>query len=180
MSNVEVLLRDRVQNLGTCGDVVRVKSGYARNYLLPRRLAVPATEENKKMLERRTVRMAAEDAAMAADLQRRVNALAAITVETIERTDSQGHLYGSVNAARAAEMLTAAGFPCEERDIRMERPIKAVGTHAVRVHLLADSYGEFTIEVKPEAPLASEQEAPPEPADESVEDEGTEDEGSDA
>lgn len=164
MSNVEVLLRDRVQDLGTCGDVVRVKSGYARNYLFPRRLAVPATEENKKMLERRTSRMAAEDAAIAADLEKRIKALAAITVSTIERTDDQGHLYGSVNAARAAELLAAAGFPCNERDIRLDRPIKAVGTHAVRVHLLADTYGEFTLEVKPKDPpaeaVASEPEAP--------------------
>jgi len=170
MSNVEVLLRDRVQSLGTCGDVVRVKSGYARNYLFPRRLAVPATDENKKMLARRTQRMAAEDAAMAADLQKRVQALAAVSVETVERTDAQGHLYGSVNAARAAELLTAAGFPCEERDIRLERPIKEVGTHQVRVHLLADTYGEFTLEVKAqdapaapaEAPAAAEPETPAE------------------
>ncbi len=153
MANVEVLLRDRVQNLGTCGDVVRVKSGFARNYLFPRRLAVPATEENKKMLSRRTERMAVEDAAIAADLEKRIAVLAGITVTTVERSDAQGHLYGSVNAARAAELLTAAGFSAEERDIRLERPIKTIGTHAVRVHLLGDTYGEFSLVIQaPDAP----------------------------
>jgi large subunit ribosomal protein L9 len=150
MSNVEVLLRERVQSLGTCGDVVRVKSGFARNYLYPRRLAVPATEENKRMLARRTVRMAAEDAALAADLERRQARLAELELTTVERADAHGHLYGSVNAARAAELLTAAGFPCAERDIRLERPIKNVGTHPVRVHLLRETYGEFRLLVRAE------------------------------
>ena len=126
------------------------------------RLAVPATNENKKMLVRRTERIRAEDAAMAAELEKRIAALAAITVSTVERNDAQGHLYGSVNAARAAELLAAAGFPCEERDIRLERPIKTVGTHQVRVHMHGDTHGEFTLEVKPE----NEPEPEPEVSDE--------------
>ena len=149
MKDVEILLRERVGTLGRCGDVVRVKSGYARNYLYPLRLAVPATEENKRQLARRAQRMAAEEAAMMADIEKKVAALSALSLETSEKADENGHLYGSVSAARAAEILTAAGYPCQERDVRLERPIKTAGSHEVPIHVHAETIASFTLVVKP-------------------------------
>jgi large subunit ribosomal protein L9 len=151
--NVEVLLRERVENLGRCGDVVKVAPGYARNFLYPRRLAVPATEENRRMLARRTARVAAEEAVVIAELSQKAAGIAALTLTTIEKADEHGHLYGSVSPARAAELLSAAGYPCQEKDIRLARPIKTLGTHAIPVHLHADVQAEFTLEVL--APAAS-------------------------
>lgn len=148
MANVEVLLRERVGDLGRCGDVVKVAPGYARNFLFPRRLAVPATEENKRQLARRAKRMAAEEAAMQADIQKRVAALERLTLTAIEKADETGHLYGSVSAARAAEILSAAGYPCAERDVRLEKPIKTVGSHPVPIHVHAETFATFTLVVE--------------------------------
>jgi large subunit ribosomal protein L9 len=149
MKDVEVLLRERVGTLGRCGDVVKVKPGYARNYLYPLRLAVPATEENKRQLARRAKRMAAEEAALMADIEKKVAALSALTLETAEKADENGHLYGSVSAARAAEILTAAGYPCGERDVRLERPIKTAGSHEVPIHVHEETFASFTLVVNP-------------------------------
>lgn len=148
MANVEVLLRERVPSLGRCGDVVKVSAGYARNFLYPRSLAVPATEENKRTLARRAKRMAAEEAAQMADIERRAAALAALVLRTVEKADEHGHLYGSVSAARAAELLTAAGYPCEERQVRLDRAIKTAGTHRVPVQVHAETFAEITLVVE--------------------------------
>lgn len=148
MAQVEVLLRDNVESLGRCGDVVRVSAGYARNYLLPRRIAVTATEENKRVMERRRAVLEAEEAARTADLQRRVELLTGTTVTASEKADENGHLYGSVSAARVAELLVAAGRPCEEREVRLERPIKETGSHEVVVHLHAEHQATITVVVE--------------------------------
>ena len=92
MKNIEVLLRDYVENLGRCGDVVQVAAGYARNYLLPSKLAVPATEDNKKLMERRRVRLDAEEAAHLAEIEARVAALSSISVRTVENVDENGDI----------------------------------------------------------------------------------------
>jgi len=150
MRNIEVLLRERVENLGRCGDVVKVAAGYARNFLLPRRLAVPATEDNKRMMARRAERLIAEEAALIADLKKRAAALAALSLRTVEKADAVGHLFGSVSAQRAAELLTQAGYPCDEKDVRLARPIKEIGTHKVPIHLHAEVSTEITLVVASE------------------------------
>ena len=146
MKRVEVLLRDNVPNLGRCGDVVAVAAGYARNYLLPRRMAVSATPENVKMMQRRKVRLDAEEAALMADIEARINALTALELSTSERADDQGHLFGSVNAATIAKLITDKGFETDEKHVRLETPIKEVGEHEVVVHV----HGEHTATVKVE------------------------------
>ena len=150
MKRVQVLLRDHVDNLGRCGDVVQVAAGYARNYLLPNRMAVPATEENVKMMQRRKARLDAEEAAMMADIQKRIDALSAVTVSTSGKADENGHLFGSVNAAAVAKLLEEKGFGIEEKDVRLGAPIKAVGTHEVPVHVHADLVATVKVEVKAE------------------------------
>ena len=151
MKRVQVLLRDHVENLGRCGDVVHVAAGFARNYLLPNRMAVPATEENVKMMQRRKARLDAEEAAMMADIQKRIDALSAVTVTTSGKADENGHLFGSVNASAVAKLLAEKGFGIEEKDVRLGAPIKAVGTHEVPVHVHGEHTATVQVEVTAEA-----------------------------
>src|SRR5688500_406431 len=95
---VEVLLRDNVRDLGRCGDVVKVTPGYARNFLLPRRIAVEATEDNKRAMTRRRAVLDREEAQRTAEIEARVAALSGIVVKTSGKADDEGRLYGSVNA----------------------------------------------------------------------------------
>jgi large subunit ribosomal protein L9 len=154
MKNVEVLLRDHVENLGRCGDVVRVKPGYARNYLLPLRLAVSATEENKRMMQRRRVRLDAEEAARSAEIDARVAAFEGVTVTTGMRADEHGHLYGSVNASAIASLLRATGREIEDKDVRIGAPIRSVGSHTVRLHVHGERYATIAVVVEAEGSIA--------------------------
>lgn len=149
--NIEVLLREHVDTLGRCGDVVSVRSGYARNFLFPKKFAVPATDENRRVIARRAARIDAEEAAHRESLASVAEALNALVVTTVEKADAEGHLYGSVNAARIAELCTAAGVEVEEGKVRLEHPLKAVGEHKVEVHLFADLSAEVTVQVQAEA-----------------------------
>jgi large subunit ribosomal protein L9 len=147
MRDTEVLLREHVENLGRCGDVVRVKPGYARNFLLPHRLAVAANADNKKMVERRRVRLEAEEAAVAADVALRVEKLSGLALTTAEKADDNGHLYGSVTAQRVVELLAAAGHACADRDVRLEKPLKSVGVHELEIHVHGDQSATITLEI---------------------------------
>jgi len=149
-NKVEVLLRDNIKTLGRCGDVVRVAQGYARNYLLPRRLAVTANEENKKAMVRRRAILDAEEAKRDAEIVLRVNSLNGIMVATKVKADENGHLYGSVNAATIVALLERAGHRYEEKAIRIDAPIKAVGTHPVKVHVHGDHFAEVKVVVEAE------------------------------
>lgn len=144
MKTLEVLLRDDVQGIGDCGDIVRVSAGYARNFLLPRRLAVQATPDSIAMMQRRRERMDADRAARNAEYERLVELLGALTLTTSERADENGHLFGSVSAGAVAELLAGAGHRMEERQVRLAAPIKSVGTHEVPVHV----HGDHTAMVK--------------------------------
>ena len=150
MKRVEVLLRDNVPNLGRCGDVVAVAAGYARNYLMPRRIAVPATADNVKVMQRRKVRLEAEEAALMADIEARINALQNVSLAAAERADDNGHLFGSVSASTIAKLLSEKGFATEERDVRLEHPIKSVGTHEVPIHVHGEHTATVTVEVSAE------------------------------
>jgi large subunit ribosomal protein L9 len=147
--NVEVLLRDNVKTLGRCGDVVKVSPGYARNYLLPRRIAIIANEANKKAMVRRRALLDIEEAKRDAEVQQRVDSLNGIMVATKVKADEHGHLYGSVNQATVVELLARAGHRYEEKAVRME-PIKEVGTHAVKVHVHGDKFAEVKVVVEAE------------------------------
>jgi large subunit ribosomal protein L9 len=148
MKNLSILLRENVDSLGRVGDVVSVAAGYARNYLLPYRLAVSATPENVKMMKRRGERLLAEDAAREADISAKIESLGKLKLSTTEKADDSGSLYGSVGAARIAELLTGAGHPTEEKDVRLEEPIKSVGTHEVPVHVFGAHYAGIQVVVE--------------------------------
>src|SRR5262245_3840987 len=107
MANIEVLLREHVRHLGKCGDVVRVKPGYARNYLFPNKLATQATDDNKKLMARKRGRLDQEEVVRNAELDARVAALQGLALAVSMKADEQGHLFGSVNSATIVELLAA-------------------------------------------------------------------------
>lgn len=145
--NIEVLLRDHVQSLGECGDVVRVRTGYARNYLMPLGLATQATPENKKLMERRRVKLDAVAAVKTAEMDAWISELGGVTLTTAERADDEGHLFGSVNAASIVALLAAAGHTVEERNVRLDAPLKTVGEHKVKLHVHGDRFAEIVVNV---------------------------------
>ncbi len=147
MARVELMLRENVRYLGKVGDVVTVATGYARNYLVPNKLAVKSTAENRRVLARKRERLDAEEAAHNAELAARVAVLEGMVLETTERSDENGHLYGSVNSARVAELINEKNFEISDENIRMERAIKESGTHEVELHLFGETSVNVTIEV---------------------------------
>ena len=150
MKNVKILLRENVDDLGLIGDVVSVAPGYARNYLFPRKIAVEATPENVKMMERRRTRYEAAVAAQEADISSKIESLGQLMLETKEKADDTGTLYGSVGAHRIAELLTAAGHPTDEKDVRLDEPIKSLGTHEVPIHIHGEHYAGIQVVVQAE------------------------------
>jgi large subunit ribosomal protein L9 len=150
MKTMEVLLRENIYPLGKCGDVVRVKAGYARNYLLPERLATFASEDNLKAMARRRLRLDAEEAEREVEIETRVKVLGTIKLEATMRADETGRLYGSVNPTQVVELLGAQGKEVEPKDVHIDTPIKSVGTHSLRLHVHAERYAEITIDVLPE------------------------------
>lgn len=151
MKNLHVLLRENVASLGHIGEVVRVRQGYARNYLIPRNLAVDATPENVKLMERRRVRVEAEEVAREAQISARIEALGKIMLSVVEKADASGTLYGSVGPAVIVKLLARAGVQAEEKDIRLEEPIKSVGTHEIPIHIWGEHYAGIQIVVEAEA-----------------------------
>ncbi len=130
----ELILRRKVEYLGDVGDVVTVKAGYARNYLLPQGLAYPATEENRRRLEQeRAAALAAEerDRARAAAVAER---LAGTSITFAMRAGEEGKLYGSVGPRDVAAKLSEQGFEVHGRHVHME-PIKALGVYSVPIRL---------------------------------------------
>jgi large subunit ribosomal protein L9 len=132
---MEVILRDDIEKLGNRGDLVRVADGYARNFLLPRRLAVPATEANKKIVEQErqaSLRREAKEKGAAEELSAM---LAKVTLTTEQKAGEQDVLFGSVTNADIAALLDKAGFTIDRRKIHLDAPIKTLGEHKVPVKL---------------------------------------------
>jgi len=154
-SKVEVLLRENLKHLGKCGEVVRVAPGYARNYLLPHRLATQATAENAKAMAKRRTRLDAEEAQQTAEMLAKVQALSAVALSTKMKADESGHLYGSLNTALVVQLLAVQGWTIEEKAVKLDAPIKAVGTYKVKIHVHAEHEAEVAITIEAEAQAAS-------------------------
>lgn len=150
MADVKVLLQRSVKNLGLVGDVVKVKPGYARNFLFPRRLAVPATVDAERQIARRAARVREEEKTRLAEIAELVGRLESLKLHTKMKADANGNLYGSVNAAKIVALATAAGASIVEKDVRLEGPIKSVGHHRVRIHVRDEDFAEITVEVEGE------------------------------
>jgi large subunit ribosomal protein L9 len=132
---MDIILLERVHNLGQIGDVVKVKPGYARNFLLPMRKALRATEANKAKFETQRAQIEAvnlEKRSEAEQIRGRVDGLKVVLIRQAGET---GQLFGSVNARDLADAVTAAGFTIDRRQVILDRPIKTLGLHPVRVAL---------------------------------------------
>ena len=136
---MELLLRQSIEKLGRVGEVVKVRPGYARNYLLPMGLAIPVTKANVALIERERERIAAEEAARVSSLKELAARMAQTSVTIEGRANEQGHLFGSVTAAHIARAMRDKGFPVDERGVKLDAPLKEIGVFDVRIQLHADA-----------------------------------------
>jgi large subunit ribosomal protein L9 len=158
---MEVILRDHVDNLGRRGEVVKVADGYARNYLLPRKLALLATDGNKKQIERERAKFDAKEAEERKVVDALAGRLANVEIQIARRVGDTEALYGSVTTSDIAEALAAKGFDIDRRKLVLAEPIKRIGDVDVPVKLHRDV--TTTIKVKVVAEGTSAAPAPPVP-----------------
>jgi len=135
---MELLLKQNVEHLGRTGDVVDVKPGYARNFLLPRGLAVLVTKSNIAEVERARAQAIAEEEARVAGLKDMGNKLADVSVTIEGKANEEGHLFGSVNASQIAAALREKDIAVDDKMVRLENPLKEIGVYDVTIHLHAD------------------------------------------
>jgi len=135
---MDVILLERVEKLGQIGDVVSVKAGFARNYLLPRNKALRANETNKKVFEANRSKSEADNATRRTDAEKDAKTIDGTTVTLIRQASNTGQLYGSVSARDLAEALEAEGHKVAKSAIVLDRPIKAIGLAEVKVVLHAE------------------------------------------
>jgi large subunit ribosomal protein L9 len=132
---MELVLTEDVANLGRQGELVEVKPGYGRNYLLPRGLATVPSEHNRRLLERYKQRVQQAREARVADLKVLAEQIARTTISIEANANEEGHLYGSVGPAEVAVALKGKNLPVEADMIRMEGPIKEIALYEVKLHL---------------------------------------------
>ncbi len=132
---MEVILREHVDNLGRRGEIVKVAAGYARNYLLPRKLALPVTEGNKKHVERERKIMETREAEEKGQAEAMSARLALIEISIARRVGETDQLYGSVTAVDIADFLKGKGFEIDRRKLILPEPIKTLGNHNVPLKL---------------------------------------------
>ena len=135
---MEVILREFVDKLGKRGEIVKVSSGYARNYLLPRKLALPATEGNKKHVERERKKMDTREAEEKSQAEAIAARLASVDIRIARRVGDTEQLYGSVTSADITEFLKEKGFDVDRRKLILPEPIKTIGEHDVPLKLHRD------------------------------------------
>jgi large subunit ribosomal protein L9 len=132
---MEVILLERVEKLGAIGDVVKVKNGFARNYLLPRKKALRANESNRKLFEANRARIEEENAERRSDAEKSAKNVEGKSVKLIRQASNVGHLYGSVSARDIAEALEGVGAHVAKSQVVLDRPIKDIGVHEVKIAL---------------------------------------------
>ncbi|MBS1876684.1 MAG: 50S ribosomal protein L9 [Acidobacteria bacterium] len=140
---MEVILREDIEKLGSRGQVVNVSPGYARNFLLPKKLAVAATEGNKKIVEQERQAHLRREAKEVADAQDLAKLMASVTISIAQKAGENDQLFGSVTAADIAAALEKQGYTIERRKIQLAEPIKQIGEYKVAVKL----HKEVTIEI---------------------------------
>jgi large subunit ribosomal protein L9 len=141
---MQVILLERVENLGQMGDVVKVKDGYARNFLLPRKKALRATDANKAVFEKQRAQLEAQNLAKKGEAEKVAAKMGDLSVTLLRQAGDSGQLYGSVSARDIADAVTAAGYSVNRSQVVLASPIKSVGVYGVKVIL----HAEVTIEAK--------------------------------
>jgi large subunit ribosomal protein L9 len=142
---MQVILKERVDNLGEPGDIVAVKPGYARNYLLPHGFAYEATAANIKRIESENEKLVAKAAGQLADARARAGAIENISLTFHARAGEEGRLFGSITSADIAERLAEQGVEVDRRHIELEEPIKALGVFSVPIRLHTDVRPEIKV-----------------------------------
>ena len=135
MAAVELILLQRVENLGQMGDVVKVKPGYARNFLLPQKKALRANKDNRAAFERQRAQLEAQNIKRREEAERIAERVGGLTVSIIRQAGESGSLYGSVSARDISDAATAAGLTINRSQVVLEHPIKTLGMRRVRVTL---------------------------------------------
>lgn len=150
---MEVILLDKVANLGSLGDQVNVKSGYARNYLVPQGKAVPATKKNVEFFEARRAELEAKLATVLSEAEARaaqINALESVTVAS--KAGDEGKLFGSIGTRDIADAVTAAGVNVSKSEVRLPSGVlRTVGEHEVTFQVHSEVFAKLTVNVVPEA-----------------------------
>ncbi|GIK97207.1 MAG: 50S ribosomal protein L9 [Alphaproteobacteria bacterium] len=144
---MEVVLLQRIENLGQMGDVVSVKPGFARNYLLPQKKALRATKENLARFEQQRAQLEAANLERRSEAEKISGKIDGLTVVVVRQAGETGQLYGSVSPRDIAESVTAAGFTVTRSQILMDRPIKMLGLHPVRIALHPEVIVTVTVNV---------------------------------
>ncbi len=146
---MEVILREHVDNLGRRGDVVKVAEGYARNFLLPRKLALAVTTNNKRQVERERAAAEVRDAEERTGAEALAQRMGQVDIEIARRVGENATMYGSVTSADIAQALAAKGFEVDKRKITLHDAIKSVGEHTVPVKIHRDVTAQVKIKVVP-------------------------------
>jgi large subunit ribosomal protein L9 len=154
---MQVILLERIGRLGQMGDVVTVKDGFARNFLLPQGKALRATEANRKRFERERSQLEARDLELKSEAQGVSTKLDGKSFIILRQAGETGQLYGSVSTRDIATAVTEGGFSIERRQVMLDRPIKALGLHEVRISLHAEVEPRVTINVARSADEAARQ-----------------------
>jgi large subunit ribosomal protein L9 len=144
---IELILREDIKTLGRAGEMVRVKPGYARNYLLPKGLAYEATEGNKKRVAAEGKARATRNEAERGEAQRLAATLGEVALSLSGKAGEEGKLFGSITSQDIADALSRAGHKVDKRRIELEHPIKTVGQHTVSVRLHPEVHAELRVTV---------------------------------
>lgn len=149
--NVELLLAEDVAALGKQGEIVQVRPGYARNYLLPQGLATVATDHNKRMVEKHRQRLEELQKQKVQQLKKLADAISKYSVTIEAQANEEGHLYGSIGAADISKSLTTAGYAVTADQVRLEGPLKELAMYTVKLQLHPEVETEVKVWVVPAA-----------------------------
>lgn len=147
---MEVILREDIDNLGARGQVIKVADGYARNFLLPKKLAVTATESNKKIIEQERQAHLRKEAKLQGEAQDLAKLMTGVSITITQKAGENDQLFGSVTSKDVADGLAAKGFTVDRRKIQLDEPIKQLGEFKVPVRLHRDVTAEVTVTVAKE------------------------------
>jgi large subunit ribosomal protein L9 len=150
MAHTKLLLREDVDDLGARGEIVRVRAGYARNYLLPRKLAVEATASNVKQIDQERAALLKKEAAERSTAEGQAAQIASLVLEFKRKSGEQGALYGSVTSMDIAEALKERGYEIDRHRIHMREPLKRLGDFTVPVRLHREVTLDLQVKVAPE------------------------------
>ena len=150
MAHTKILLREDVDDLGARGEIVRVRAGYARNYLLPRRLAVEATASNVKQIEQERAALLKKEASEKASAEARAEQMRSVVLNFERKAGEQGALYGSVTSMDIAEALQERGYEVDRHRIHLREPLKRLGEFTVPLRLHREVTIDLHVKVSPE------------------------------